>query len=138
MFRGTPCRFLPNCSHSNGCPPEGINHTGKLCGSKFFLRHIGQSTVIKQVQSQYPCFFKYSGTYKSVEYEDTILCIFKFFLSKQFYQFFINQIMKWFYIIAAGCQLVMFINPENPYRRLYSDNQKTVEDNIIKAILKCN
>ena len=41
--------------------------------------------------------------------------------------------MKWFYIIAAGCQLVMFMNPENPYRRLYSDNQKTVKDNI-KAI----
>ena len=53
MFRGTPYTliFLPDCSHSNGCPPEGINHTGKLCGSKFFLRHIGQSTVIKQVYS---------------------------------------------------------------------------------------
>ena len=37
--------------------------------------------------------------------------------------------MKWFHIIAAGCQLAMFMNPENPYRRLYSDNQKTVEDN---------
>ena len=61
--------FLPDCSHSNGCPPEGINHTGKLCGSKFFLRHIGQSTVIKQVYSVNVVVFKYSGTYKSVEYE---------------------------------------------------------------------
>ena len=30
----------------------------------------------------------------------------------------------------------MFMNPQNPYRRFYSDNQETVEDNIIKAILK--